>query len=181
MSNKHNPDFQPSANSTSDVMAVNENDDEAVNTVSEEEGLKSAEKIFKTEENKAEDSTLNEDREFLIYLKHCKRAKDLGFNDPTTIYQGGLHIKDSNLENYGNIAGNDQTIYTGSPIIFSGETGNESVNEKKIEAVFDECEDVTQRSFMIALAALNGCNYRLVAEASQRLQSIVKPPEETKI
>jgi hypothetical protein len=181
MTNKPNPDLQPSANSTSDVMIVGESNDGDVDAVSEKEGLKSAEKIFKTEKSETKDSTPNEDREFNTYLKHCKRAKDLGLNDPTTIYQGGLHIKDSNLKNYGNIAGNDQTIYTDSPIIFSGEPGNESINEKKIEAVFDDCEDIEQRSFMIALAALNGCNYRLVAEASQRLQSIVKPPEETKI
>lgn len=173
-----------SEHSTSGDSQGNEND-EFVKPVSEEEGLKSAESIFKAESNKVEESGLDEDKEFLKYLRFRKRAKELGLDDPsfTTIYQGGIHIKDSNLDNYGNLVGNDQAIdsnaNTGG---FSGATRDIKLNNQgtiqSIESVFDTCDDIKQRSFMIALAALNGCNYRVVLEASQRLQSILQSQAE---
>jgi hypothetical protein len=159
----------------------NESDNESIKPISEDEGLKSAESIFKAEENKAEDSSLDEDKEFLKYLKLRKKAKDLGLDDPrftTFHYQGGIHLTNSNLENHGNMAGDDQTIHssldTGG---FSGEARHKLPDKEgieSIEAVFDRCEDVKQRSFMISLSALNGCNYRTVIESSQRLQSILQ-------
>lgn len=163
----------------------NESDDKSIKPVSEEEGLKSAESMFKAEGDKAEDSSLDEDKEFFKYLKNRKKAIDLGLDDPKSItfhYQGGIHLTNSNLENHGSIAGNDQTIHsnpgTGG---FSGEARDNSPHKESIESietVFDRCEDVKQRSFMISLSALNGCNYRTVIEASQRLQSILQPQAE---
>lgn len=163
----------------------NDNNGESIKPVSEEEGLKSAESAFKVEGNKAEDLSLDEYKEFFKYLKYRQRAKDLGLDDPsfTTIYQGGVHIKDSNVENHGNMVGNDQTTHSSTNTGgFSGEVSNRSSDNKEsiesIELVFDKCEDIKQRSFMIALAALNGCNYRIVVEASQRLQSVLQPQAE---
>jgi len=114
-------------------------------------------------------------------LKNRKRAKDLGLDDSnstTFYYQGGVHFANSNVENYGNVVGNDQTIHssvgTGG---FSGEVKDKLSDKESsvsIESVFDRCEDLKQRSFMISLAALNGCNYRTVVEASQRLQYILQ-------
>jgi hypothetical protein len=169
----------------SDSNNENENSEESIQPVSEEEGLKSAKSVFKTEGDKAEDSSLDEDKEFLKYLKNRKRAIDLGLDDSsstTFYYQGGVHFANSNVENHGNVVGNDQTIHsnvgTGG---FSGEARDKSPDKESIasiESVFDRCEDVKQRSFMIALAALNGCNYRVVVEASQRLQTILQPQTE---
>ncbi len=168
-----NPDLGDSNNE-------NERDNEPLKPVSEEEGLKSAESVFKSEGNKAEDSNLNDDKEFLKYLKFRKKAKDLGLDDPffTTIYHGGIHLANSTLENHGTVVGNDQAIHSNTNTGgFSGEVRDKLSNRESaesIEAVFDRCEDVKQRSFMIALAALNDCNYRIVIEASQRLQSILQ-------
>jgi hypothetical protein len=177
MSDKPNPDLQSSAQSSE--SAPSEDEKGVVKSISEEEGLKSAEKFFKTEESKTEDTSPDEDREFLKFLSYRKRAKELGLDSPsTTIYQGGVHVKDSNLQNYGNIVGNDQTIYPNSSTQNREESEASSDCDRKIELVFDECEDIAQRSFMIALAALNGCNYRVVVEASQKLQTIIQPPVE---
>jgi hypothetical protein len=171
-------------NPTSDDSNKEKIDEESIKPISEEEGLKSAESIFKTEGKKSENPGSDEDKEFLKYLKFRKKAKDLGLDESSfTIYQGGIHITDSNVENHGNFVGNDQTIdsslNTGG---FSGEVRNKSSDRNEslesIESVFDRCEDIKQRSFMIALAALNGCNYRIVLEASQRLQSILQPQAE---
>lgn len=158
---------------------------ESVKPFSQENGLKSAEKVFKNEGDEAKNSSLDEDTEFLKYLRFRNRAKELGLDDPslTTIYQGGIHIKDSNVENHGNVVGNNQTTHSNSKTGgFSGEVLEKSLDNNKtiesIESVFDECDNIKQRSFMIALAALNGCNYRIVVEASQRLQSILQPQEE---
>lgn len=166
---------------SSDSNNENENGEESIQPVSEEEGLKSAKSVFKAEGDKAEDSSQDEDKEFLKYLKNRKRAKDLGLDDSsstTFYYQGGVHFTNSNVENHGNVVGNDQTIHsnvgTGG---FSGEVNDKSPDKEgisSIEAVFDRCEDLKQRSFMISLSALNGCNYRTVVEASQRLQSILQ-------
>ena len=90
-----------------------EKDHGSIKPISEKEGLKSAESFFKSEGNKDNDVTLEEDKEFMKYLKFRKKAKDLGLDEPltTTInYQGGVHIKNSNVKNHGNIAGNDQTV-----------------------------------------------------------------------
>jgi hypothetical protein len=168
---------------SSDSNKENEKDNESLKPVSEEEGLKSAENVFKTEGKKTDDSSLDEDefyKFFFYYLKSRKKLKDLGMDEPsfTTIYQGGNHFANCNVENHGNVVGNDQAIHsninTGG---FSGEVRDKSSDRESaesIESVFDRCEDVKQRSFMIALAALNGCNYRTVVEASQRLQSILQ-------
>lgn len=146
-------------------------------SVSEDEGLKSAESVFKAERDKDE---ANEDKEFLKYLKNRQKAKDLGLDEPrfATYYQGGVHFTNSNVENHGNVVGNDQEIHSNIGAGgFSGEASDKSSDKeisKSIEEIFDRCEDVKQRSFIIALAALNGCNYRLVVEASQRLQTILQ-------
>jgi hypothetical protein len=167
--------------SSSDSNNENEIDNESLKPVSEEEGLKSAESIFKSEGKKTEDSSFDEAKEFLKYLKFRKKAKDLGIDDPgstTFYYQGGVHFKNSNVENHGNVVGNDQEIHSNTNTGgFAGEVRDESPDRESLESidsVFDKCEDVKQRSFMIALAALNGCNYRIVVEASQRLQSILQ-------
>jgi GUN4-like len=134
-------------NPTSDDSNKEKIDEESIKPISEEEGLKFAESIFKTEGQKAENPGSDEDKEFFKYLKFRKKAKDLGLDDPsfTTIYQGGIYISDSNVENHGNFVGNDQTIdsslNTGG---FSGEVRNKSSD-------------------------------RNVLEASQRLQSILQP------
>jgi hypothetical protein len=163
----------------------NKSSEESIKPVSEEEGLKSAESMFKAEGDKAEDSSLDEDKEFLKYLKFRKKAKDLGLDDPrftTFYYQGGVHFTNSSVENHGNVVGNDQTFHSNAGTGgFSGETKDRLPDEENIESievVFDRCEDVKQRSFIIALAALNGCNYRVVVEASQRLQTILQPKAE---
>ena len=177
MTDKLNPDLQSSSQSSE--FADSEDENGVIKPISEQEGLKSAEKFFKIDENKTEDTSIDEDREFLKFLSYHKRAKDLGLDAPsTTIYQGGVHFKDSNLQNYGNILGNDQSVSSNSSTQEMGESENTSNYDKDIESVFDECEDIAQRSFMIALAALNGCNYRLVVEASHKLQKIIRPPVE---
>jgi hypothetical protein len=159
-----------------------ENSEDSIQPVSAEEGLKSAKDVFKAEGDKAEDSGLDEDKEFCIYLKNRKRAKDLGLDDSNSTiiyYQGGVHFANSNIENSGSVVGNDQAIHSNAGTGgFSGEAKDISPHKEgtaSIQSVFDRCEDVKQRSFMIALAALNGCNYRVVAEASQRLQTILQP------
>jgi len=176
MSDKSNPDLQ--ASGTSPEFTPPKNEKDTISSISEEEGLKSAEKIFKTEESNTDDTSPDENREFLKFLRYRKRAKELGLNDPsTTIYQGGIHVKDSNLHNYGNLVGNDQIISSDRSIKYTEDSEAQSSEcDKEIESVFDECEDIAQRSFMIALAALNGCNYRIVVEASQKLQTIIQLP-----
>lgn len=164
-----------------DSYNKDDRDDESIEAVSEEKGLESAQSLFQGENSNTEDSSSDEDKEFLKYLRFRQKAKELGLDNPpsTTINQyGGIHIENSNVESHGNIVGNDQTIEnTGG---FSGKTNSQSsdINEKveSIEAVFDRCQDIRQRSFMIALAAFNGCNYRIVVETSQKLQSILQPP-----
>lgn len=155
-------------------------------SVSEEEGLKSAESVFKEARDRSEDSALEEDREFMKYLRFRKRAKELGIDDPsfTTIYQGGIHISDSTVENSGNFVGNDQLLHptpNNSVGGFSGEPSEQACkdsNLESIERIFDECDSTEKRSFMIALAALNGCNYRIVIETSKQLLSIIQPQAE---
>jgi len=180
------PTSDDSNNPTSDDSNnEDKRDDESIKPGSEEEGLKSVQSLFNAEGKKTEDSSLGEDKEFLKYLKFRKKAKDLGLDDPlfTTIYQGGIHITDSNVENHGTIVGNDQTVHSSTNTGgFSGEVTDKSSDNKEsiesVESVFDRCEDIKQRSFMIALAALNGCNYRIVVEASQQLQSILQSQSE---
>lgn len=165
-----------------------EQSEESVELISEEEGLKSAEKFFKAEFNEAKDSnsSADEDKEFYKKLSEfAKNLKDLGLEDlfATKIYYGGNHFKNSNVENYGNVVGSSQTNYskTNSGDLSEEINGKSQDSKEKIESiesVFDECEDIKQRSFMIALAALNGCNYRTVVKAAQRFQSILQPKEE---
>jgi hypothetical protein len=164
-----------------DSKNENEREQESLKPVSEEEGLKSAESLFKSERKKNEDSSLDEDEEFFNkYLKCLKKAKDIGLADPsfTTIYyQGGVHFANSNVNNNGNVAGNDQAIHSNTNTGgLSGEVRDTTSKEnaESIESVFDRSEDIKQRSFMIALAVLNDCNYRIVIETSQRLQSIIQ-------
>jgi hypothetical protein len=140
---------------SSDSNNENESSEESIQPVSEEEGLKSAKSVFKAEGDKAEDSSLGEDKEFLKYLKYRKRAKDLGLDESTSTtfyYQGGVHFKNSNVENHGNVVGNDQTIHsnigTGG---FSGEARDKSPDKESIasiESVFDRCEDVLRYAFL---------------------------------
>lgn len=169
-----------------DSRNKSESEDESTDRVSEEEGLKSAESLFKAESlNNEEESNLDESKEFLKYLRFRKKAKDLGLEDSTSTsfyYQGGVHFKDSNVRNHGNIVGEDQ--------VFNQKIDAEEVSDdfqsvvpeqtaiESIETVFDRCEDIQKRSFMISLAVLNGCNYRLVLEASQLLQTILQPHAE---
>jgi len=147
-----------------------EKDDEFIKPISEEEGLKSAESFFKSETNRDNnDISLEEDKEFVKYLKFRKKAKDLGleeFSTTTINYQGGVHIKDSNVKNHGNIAGNDQTVHSninsgGFSGGFHEKSFNDNESTESIEAIFDRCEDIEQRSFIIALAVLNGCKYNV--------------------
>jgi hypothetical protein len=165
--------------SSGDSNNEDERDKEFLKPVSEEEGLKSAESVFKSEGKKNDNSSVDEDKEFLKYLKCRKKAKDLGLDDPsftTFYYQGGVHFANSNVNNHGNVVGNDQAIHSNTNTGgFSGEVRDKPSNienAESIESVFDRCEDSKQRSFMIALAVLNDCNYRIVIETSQRLQSI---------
>jgi hypothetical protein len=166
--------------SSGDSNNENEKDNESLKPVSEEEGLKSAESVFKAEGNKAEDSILNEEKEFFKHVQYFRKMQDIGLYSPSVInnYHNGVHFSNSNVENHGNVVGSDQAIHTNTNRgEFSGEVRDKSSdreNAESIESLFDKCEDVKQRSFMIALAALNGCNYRIVVEASQRLQSILQ-------
>jgi hypothetical protein len=154
---------------------------ESVNSFSDEDGLRAA---IKAEDNSLKDDSLDDDREFLKYLKFCKKAKELGLNEPsfTTIYHDGIHIKNSDIKNSGNISGKDQTVHSNN---FNHDTTSDEEkadsnildNEEceSIELIFDGCDDLKKRSFMMALTTLNGCNYRVVAEASERLQAIIQP------
>jgi hypothetical protein len=167
--------------SSDDSSNDNVRDNESNKPVSEEEGLKSAESMFKAEGNMADDSTLNEEKEFFKHVQYFKKMQDLGICSPSVInnYHNGVHFSNSNVENHGNVVGNDQAIHTNTNNRggFSAEVRDKSSdpeNTESIDSIFDKCEDVKQRSFMIALAALNGCNYRIVVEASQRLQSIIQ-------
>jgi hypothetical protein len=49
---------------------------------------------------------------------------------------------------------------------------------QQVESWFEEHQDFTQCVFMIALAVLSGSSYQAVVDASQRLQSLIKPPSE---
>ncbi|NEO57631.1 MAG: hypothetical protein F6K54_33925 [Okeania sp. SIO3B5] len=167
--------------------STEEGDNQFVEAISEEEGLESAESVFNTEADKAEDSTLDEEKEFgrLLFKLFYTKAKEVGidslFSTTThySYYYDSIHIKDSPVEiENGNLVRGDLNANTKG---FSGEKRNKSVdNQEKnesIESVFDRREDVKTRSFMIALAALNGCNYRTVDQASKKLQSILEPQE----
>lgn len=162
------------------VLKVSEEEGPKPSQVSEEEVLKSVQNRFKAD-NRSEDTSL-EDKEFIKYLRFRKRAKEIGLDDqqPSVInnnyYDGGIHINDSNVENYGDVVGNNKTTTnTGG---FSGEVRSKAPNDEEnvqsIEAVFDRCEDIKQRCFIITLAVLNGCNYRIVLESSLQLQSILQ-------
>jgi hypothetical protein len=166
------------------VQAVSkENEDnknkESVNSFSDEDGLKAA---IKAEDNSVKDDSLDDDREFLKYLQFCRKAKELGLNEPsfTTIYQGGIHIKDSDIKNSGNFVGNDQTVHSSNPNedeISEGKNDGKILDNEKsesIESIFDRCDDLKKCSFMMALTTLNGCNYRVVLEASEKLQAIIQ-------
>ncbi len=161
-------------------------DNESVEAISEEEGLESAESVFNPEANQAEDSGLDAEKEFFKFISFCKKAQELGLENlfgTTNNYYDGIHIKDSHVESKnGHFVGRNLKTHSnvnneGSP----GEQSNKSVGNREknesIESVFDRREDVKQRSFMIALAALNGCNYRTVDKASKKLQSIFEPQE----
>ena len=167
------------------VQAVSKGDEdnknkESVSSFSDEDGLRAA---IKAEDNSVKDDSLDDDKEFLKYLKFCKKAKELGLNESsfTTIYQGGIHIKDSDIQNSGNFVGNDQTFHSSNPDedeISKGKTDGKILDNEEsesIESIFDGCDDLKKRSFMMALTTLNGCNYRVVAEASERLQAIIQP------
>ena len=120
--------------SSDDSYNEDERDDESNEAVSEEKGLESAQSVFQGKGSNTEDSSLDEDKEFLKYLKFRQKAKELGLDNPsfTTIYHGGVHFTDSNVENHGNVVGNDQTIdsniNTGG---FSGQTKSQlsDINE----------------------------------------------------
>ncbi len=50
--------------------------------------------------------------------------------------------------------------------------------KEQVESWFEEHQDLSQRVFMIALAVLNGGKYQAVLQASQDLESAMKPPSE---
>jgi hypothetical protein len=175
MNDQPNSDLHSPAQSSEASPAQEQEEQEGMSRVSDEEGFKSAEKVFKIESDT--DDSPDEDRGFLKYLSYRKRARDLGLDAPSTVInQSGIHIKDSYLNNYGNIVGNDQAISSSHSAQDAAEREAQSSSHEEIEFVFDECKDISQRSFMVALAVLNGCNYRVVLEASQKLQTILQPP-----
>ncbi|MFB2891603.1 hypothetical protein ACE1CI_01535 [Aerosakkonemataceae cyanobacterium BLCC-F50] len=49
---------------------------------------------------------------------------------------------------------------------------------QQVESWFDKHPDLSQRTFMISLAVLNGSKYQEVVDSSQRLQSAIKPPSD---
>jgi hypothetical protein len=168
------------------VQAVTKGDEdnknqESVNSFSDEDGLRAA---IKAEDNSVKDDSLDDDREFFKYLKFCKKAKELGLNESsfTTIYnyQDGIHIKDSNIKNNGNFIGHDQIVHSSNPNedkISEGKADSKILDNEEsesIESIFDRCDDLKKCSFMMALTTLNGCNYRVVLEASERLQAIIQ-------
>jgi hypothetical protein len=183
---EHNPADQKDVSThQSSISSKHDSSKGEQKLVSEEEGLKSAENIFKDVKDRPEDSAPDEDKEFVKYLRFRKRAKDLGIDESsfTTIYQGGVHIADSTIENSGSFVGGDQTTRRDPDVTggFSGKhVGSSSRNgdADSIETVFDQCDSVEQRSFMITLAALNGCNYRTVIGASQQLLLAIQPKDE---
>jgi hypothetical protein len=183
---EHNPADQKDVSThQSSISSKHDSSKGEQKLVSEEEGLKSAENIFKDVKDRPEDSAPDEDKEFVKYLRFRKRAKDLGIDESsfTTIYQGGVHIADSTIEI---VAALWEVTKLPDEILmlreaFSGKhVGSSSRNgdADSIETVFDQCDSVEQRSFMITLAALNGCNYRTVIGASQQLLLAIQPKDE---
>ena len=166
------------------VQAVNKGDEdnknqECVNSFSDEDGLRAA---INAEDNSVKDDSLDDEKGLLKFLKFYKKAKELGLNESyfTTIYQGGIHIKDSDIQNSGNFVGNDQTVHSSNPNedeISEGKTDSKTLDNEEsesIESIFDGSNDLKKRSFMMALTTLNRCNYRVVLEASERLQAIIQ-------
>ncbi|GET37822.1 nSTAND3 domain-containing NTPase [Microseira wollei] len=49
---------------------------------------------------------------------------------------------------------------------------------EEVESWFDKHSDLNQHMFMITVAVLNGINYQEVINASQNLQSLIKPPSD---
>ncbi len=167
-----------------------EKPDESNKPISEEEGLNFAKRVFKSEKTQDEELNSDEEKEFFKYLKdrqkYRQKVKALGLDDSPTIYYGGIHINDSTVENHGNLVGNDQNSHTNTNTGgFSGQATEKAEDTPEdtasIESVFDKAEDIKQRSFMIALATLNGYNYRIVIESTQHLQSILKRLEENEV
>jgi hypothetical protein len=144
------------------------NADESTNPLSEEEGLNAAKGFLDGNEE------VREDKELEAYLRYIfKHGKKL--SDGLTINIGGNHFSGCDVGAQ-NIVGHNQKI--GSAI--HGDDSGKHIEERSdssIEEIFDEHENVKDRSFMIALAALEGCDYRVVVDTSHRLQSILQPKE----
>ncbi|CAK8715520.1 MAG: hypothetical protein CDV28_1174 [Candidatus Electronema aureum] len=165
--------------SENDSIEQNINADESVKPLSEEEGLNAAKSFLDGNEE------VREDKEFATFLRYLvkfsKKARELGIEglfSTTTIYnQGGNHFSGCDVGAQ-NIVGHNQKI--GSAI--HGDDSGKHIEERSdssIEEIFDEHENVKDRSFMIALAVLEGCNYRYVLNTSRQLQSILQPKEKT--
>jgi hypothetical protein len=145
-------------------------------SISDEDAFKSVEEILRKEKSDDDKSELNEDIKFFEFIKYFERAQKLGIGKATTSYHGGVHIVNSNVSNSGSITGNDQLNNQ------YDEGGNiDEIFTDTVESIFDKDENLESRSFMVALAALNGCSYHVVLEASHYLQSIIEPSVEKSV
>lgn len=157
--------------SENNSIEQNINTDESVKPLSEEEGLNAAKDFFEGNEEEREDKEL---ATFLRYLvKHSKKS-----SAELTINIGGTHFTGSTI-NAQNIVAHDQKIGSAVHGDDSGKHTDETSDSSSIEEIFDKHENIKDRSFMIALAVLEGCNYRYVLNTSRQLQSILQPKEKT--
>lgn len=145
-------------------------------SISDEDAFKSVEEVLRKEKSDDDKSALNEDIKFFEFIKYFERAQKLGIGKATTSYHGGVHIVNSNVSNSGSITGNDQLNSQ-----YDRGGSKDEIFANTVESIFDKDENLESRSFMIALAALNGCSYHVVLEASQYLQSIIEPTIEKSV
>ncbi|WP_417913599.1 hypothetical protein [Candidatus Electronema sp. JM] len=134
-----------------------ENFFEKIDHLSEDDGIKSVEesiKYNKIHTNETDDFTENS-RTIIQIIKNYN-------------YTGGFHASNSNINNTGSIIAGDQSNYSGQKT----QADKDKSFDSSIESIFDSCK--SRRSFIISLSVFNGCNYRLVDEASQYLQNIIR-------
>lgn len=184
MKNDANDDERPDNGENGEinesVQAVSKGDEEnknqeSVNSFSDEDGFNAA---IKAGFNSVKDDSIDDYKEFLEKLLKFFGEPSVTIN--YNYHQGGIHIKDSDIHNSGNFVGNDQTVHSSNPNedkISEGKADGKILDNEEsesIESIFDRCDDLKKCSFMMALTTLNGYNYRVVVETSERLQAIIQ-------
>lgn len=129
---------------------------------SEQDVLRSIEDLLKSEENPKKKSTSYE--KITKFFKIEKR-KDCDNH-------GDFHMKDCIIINYGEMIGSNKVVSSNAENHRDVPPSNEI--HKTIESVFDESSNVSQQSFMIALAVLNEHEYNTVVEAGEELCLIIE-------